>query len=101
RDRPSLRPPLVAFLSSAPRGPPRSTLFPYTTLFRSQVGPEIFAMRAAVVDPLQQRVAVVDLKTGTGPAPFIMGPGLIHGRRQRASHRFEQGLRSDEGPFLR
>src|SRR5690242_21099664 len=30
------RPPLPIFLCFVPRPPPRSTLFPYTTLFRSQ-----------------------------------------------------------------
>src|SRR2546430_6474523 len=35
------RPPLLFFFFLMIRRPPRSTLFPYTTLFRSGVGPKI------------------------------------------------------------
>src|SRR2546430_10609870 len=33
------------------RRPPRSTLFPYTTLFRSRIGPPVIAFRVEVVRP--------------------------------------------------
>src|SRR3712207_8444926 len=39
------------------RRPPRSTLFPYTTLFRSQVGPRLDHRRAAVGLPAERAVA--------------------------------------------
>src|SRR5256885_7985024 len=42
------------------RRPPRSTLFPYTTLFRSSVGPNLFKERTPV-----QYVATVDDATAT------------------------------------
>src|SRR3712207_7847892 len=36
------------------RRPPRSTLFPYTTLFRSEVAPESLARAHALGEPAQQ-----------------------------------------------
>src|SRR2546426_11151218 len=49
------------------RRPPRSTLFPYTTLFRSLAGP-----RNGVEDPAQR------------PGPRIIGPHVA--RRRREAH---------------
>src|SRR3712207_7474220 len=77
------------------RRPPRSTLFPYTTLFRSQAG-------QVERQPADQRPAV---GLGRRPEPFLLQPredeavDLVprpvlvgHVRRRRALHR----LRSEE-----
>src|SRR5260370_20202890 len=62
------------------RRPPRSTLFPYTTLFRSPVAPH----RADI----QQHRLVFSLGAGkSGIPPFIPGAGLLGGRAQVRTHR--------------
>src|SRR3712207_6901793 len=34
------------------RRPPRSTLFPYTTLFRSELGSKLYKQRAQLIEPI-------------------------------------------------
>src|SRR3712207_7141233 len=63
------------------RRPPRSTLFPYTTLFRSQVGEE-------------PRVAAVGLHVGDGVEVDERGDAAHH-------ERHEQRQRVDEQAQLR
>src|SRR3712207_9068569 len=60
------------------RRPPRSTLFPYTTLFRSVVHPQVVGVR---VPALVVRVRDDDL--GSGAADDLDEPadGLLQGRR--------------------
>src|SRR3989449_6353612 len=74
------------------RRPPRSTLFPYTTLFRSRVPPAARrALLAAVVDapPPVPQVAVfrfaIDL-----PAPWKRFIELGQALRERLYHRSEE-----------
>src|SRR5438045_5849043 len=52
------------FFLSVVRRPPRSTLFPYTTLFRSRVeaGHGLHAARGAIYRILHVRIAVVPLR---------------------------------------
>src|SRR3712207_7361702 len=54
------------------RRPPRSTLFPYTTLFRSQVGD------AGYLDPAGNRVPETKF-TGEGPAMVFHGGRVVRG----------------------
>src|SRR3989475_7713293 len=51
------------------RRPPRSTLFPYTTLFRSAIGP--------VLDRAEGRAVERDLLPGVAPVPHrLIVPGV-------------------------
>src|SRR5258707_12788174 len=62
------------------RRPPRSTLFPYTTLFRSGIGRAFFSVMLKVESELQS--AVIDDKRERNPfirLIKILGPGLITG----------------------
>src|SRR5438045_6568746 len=61
------------------RRPPRSTLFPYTTLFRSRHEDPLLARRAA--EP--ERIADRPLPGGGSPRP----PRLVSGPRDRKSTR--------------
>src|SRR5258708_26993209 len=54
------------------RRPPRSTLFPYTTLFRSAVAAE--GARATLVDALEEQV---DAETGPLPIEAIVPTGRM------------------------
>src|SRR5437763_11386390 len=66
------------------RRPPRSTLFPYTTLFRSEVGSRI------------GRGGRADRGRRPGRAPWVRpAQGARHARRQ-ADDRVEPGCRSEE-----
>src|SRR5256886_9825679 len=65
------------------RRPPRSTLFPYTTLFRSPAGRHVLAHELAHV--IQQKA---------GPVDGSPAPGGI--RLSDPSDRFEQAARSEE-----
>src|SRR2546429_4132074 len=49
------------------RRPPRSTLFPYTTLFRSEAPERLFALRLALHDCVQQAMQL-ELQTAGGRA---------------------------------
>src|SRR5689334_23989392 len=60
------------------RRPPRSTLFPYTTLFRSEVEVDVEQVRLAV--PGVDEVAVPDL----------LGEGPRSGERSCCRHRSEE-----------
>src|SRR5260370_31850470 len=56
------------------RRPPRSTLFPYTTLFRSEVSADFFPLLGAA--PLLGRVlTAADARPGATPAG-VLGNGL-------------------------
>src|SRR3712207_7437358 len=57
------------------RRPPRSTLFPYTTLFRSVLGPEAFALRFFCEDVHDERLLVVNLG-GDVALPILPEPLL-------------------------
>src|SRR2546428_4412973 len=68
------------------RRPPRSTLFPYTTLFRSHhgglVGDHIAAVRRVSVDAgREQRVDDGDLARGTEVGAMSRRRELLHARR--------------------
>src|SRR3712207_7716208 len=68
------------------RRPPRSTLFPYTTLFRSEV------VQAAVVGDLPVRTAAEEVRDRVGPAR-----GDVHRPAVRAHiHRARRVDRSEE-----
>src|SRR5438477_8730930 len=57
------------------RSPPRSTLFPYTTLFRSAICDFAYASPRSTSIPI------------TSPVDFISGPSEIDRRRDRKSTR--------------
>src|SRR2546430_8259525 len=66
-----LAPPMSLFFFLMIRRPPRSTLFPYTTLFRSQ--PVLAAVRRTDVIPARAASAGIVLH-GDGPGP-VPRPG--------------------------
>src|SRR2546427_8643933 len=66
------------------RRPPRSTLFPYTTLFRSRFGREAGAV--AVVDDDAELHALADL-LHMGDQAFLAGFGQVVGQQDRKSTR--------------
>src|SRR3712207_7371031 len=58
------------------RRPPRSTLFPYTTLFRSQLLVEQLVPRAAAgLGPVRGGVGVAEQAAGVASAPRDGDPG--------------------------
>src|SRR3712207_7211189 len=74
------------------RRPPRSTLFPYTTLFRSQLGPPVEQGPGGQPDQLGE--AAVDLHQVDSPStgahsrgPTRMRSSPIRARRDRKSTR--------------
>src|SRR2546427_7437410 len=72
------------------RRPPRSTLFPYTTLFRSQLGPSeaLVAWPASAAPPEGLRVEEVDV---TGWEDACAGLPLLHmGRGPEEDPRSEE-----------
>src|SRR3712207_8189608 len=66
------------------RRPPRSTLFPYTTLFRSRPVPEVDAVGHPAEEA--QRRPVEQVGDGTGPG----GGDDDHGRRHGEGGRSEE-----------
>src|SRR3712207_7971246 len=56
------------------RRPPRSTLFPYTTLFRSASAALAATLQASLVGELERRYDGI-LNRGTAGAPFVV---LLH-----------------------
>src|SRR5262249_62188989 len=58
---PSAYSPLTLFFFLMIRPPPRSTLFPYTTLFRSQLHPDVAACAALAAEVVGLDVAAVEL----------------------------------------
>src|SRR3712207_9048587 len=59
------------------RRPPRSTLFPYTTLFRSNPALGVRGLRVARRDPglLERQLdAVAEAASRTGSTPWVMAP---------------------------
>src|SRR5438874_10219959 len=79
------------------RLPPRSTLFPYTTLFRSIKGRLDFALLDSH-DFSGARVQIIDFKTGAAKAPNVArvekGEGLQFGARSE-EHTSELQSRRD------
>src|SRR3712207_7131937 len=55
------------------RRPPRSTLFPYTTLFRSQPGPRDLLVRIAAVSVNPVDTKVRRRRAGSEGNPVILG----------------------------
>src|SRR3712207_7278058 len=76
------------------RRPPRSTLFPYTTLFRSLPGRAVAAGQAALLDDPEQPVAVVRRQ-----APPL--EPLVRERQQSAQHELGRGDVADARPVDR
>src|SRR5256886_13291526 len=56
------------------RRPPRSTLFPYTTLFRSPQGADYLRTEPLQVKAGQQRVAVSFIRRSEGPYEDLIRP---------------------------
>src|SRR2546425_6527687 len=65
------------------RRPPRSTLFPYTTLFRSLLGAVDLAQDVAAHDGAQLRQGVVEEQHGSGAGRLRHGQYLRQPQRQR------------------
>src|SRR3712207_9170258 len=74
------------------RRPPRSTLFPYTTLFRSQVGD------AGYLDPAGNRVPETKF-TGEGPAMVFHGGRVVRGTWSKDGLDADVELRSGDAPL--
>src|SRR3712207_8099277 len=53
------------------RRPPRSTLFPYTTLFRSEGAAALVRLEPTVLAAQLERVAAPDLRQADGEAPGV------------------------------
>src|SRR5256885_7108353 len=67
------------------RRPPRSTLFPYTTLFRSEVGDEPAVLEAVVEDDrIAEVVRVAQVAEGA-----LAHEGIEAERRHRGAARFQ------------
>ena len=61
------------------RRPPRSTLFPYTTLFRSRYALELFKrlnLQLLIVTPLQ-KIHIIE--------PYVANVGFVHNEEGRDS----------------
>src|SRR3712207_7945440 len=71
------------------RRPPRSTLFPYTTLFRSHANQRVVAMR---IGTDRAGIATIQIAAQTAGADRARGLGQRGGKRQHARLR----LRSEE-----
>src|ERR1035438_8261117 len=67
------------------RRPPRSTLFPYTTLFRSEVGQEQGHVRAEDHDRHEEVVA--DAREADGPADAGLTAQRLHQAAQVRGYR--------------
>src|SRR5688500_20338618 len=77
----------VFLLFVTPRTPPRSTLFPYTTLFRSCPGP------AAGGDD-HRAAPVLHLRPGGAAGRVLPGPGPAHRVRRVRSEEHTSELQS-------
>src|SRR5438309_8598708 len=84
---------LSLFLSLPP--PPRSTLFPYTTLFRSTVGPD--GRDAGLGRPAPRRHRPLP-EPGRGAAVFAVQRRLLH-RHARQGNGTANTARSEEHTF--
>src|SRR6478752_7802297 len=74
------------------RPPPRSTLFPYTTLFRPQPGGRPVPVTCQVLAGRRAQCALVDRGCGKGRGPIrIRLPPRGSGPRRRAGGRFDGG----------
>src|SRR5256885_13212669 len=56
------------------RRPPRSTLFPYTTLFRSDIKAQLRDLRTAGANAVEQKIATA---IGAGELPADTDPGAL------------------------
>src|SRR3712207_7277352 len=72
------------------RRPPRSTLFPYTTLFRSRQPPEPVELVAAELRPQPGRIHLGQ------PVQIPQGPGRLDPLRGLGVHQPDLGERSEE-----
>src|SRR2546430_11121489 len=78
------------------RPPPRSTLFPYTTLFRSKVGRQAEQGLRQVIERRRQHHLVGAQRLEADP-PFEVGERIRHRQCCRSEHhRFLAGERSEE-----
>src|SRR2546422_3192184 len=64
------------------RRPPRSTLFPYTTLFRSQRRAPAASRRHALGEHVDDRVEVLAGEPAEGPGPTNQREQLVHQDRK-------------------
>src|SRR5258708_19241467 len=69
------------------RRPPRSTLFPYTTLFRSHITPEAVTATADVNDVNEESTLTVNAATGVLANDLHDGDDAIHVTTDRESTR--------------
>src|SRR5438132_7051864 len=78
--------PLCSFFFLMLRRPPRSTLFPYTTLFRSRLGPRAVVLLddAAVLLRVRRQLAREEPVALRGDGP------LLRAGRRRAARRSEE-----------
>src|SRR3712207_7367409 len=73
------------------RRPPRSTLFPYTTLFRSSVGSRIWSVRVARLQ--RSRLRASHKRRGPRGGPGEIPGGARRGRRSREIRRDRKSTR--------
>src|SRR5205814_8040390 len=79
---------LYLFFFLLVRHPPRSTLFPYTTLFRSRVGPG--AVRGPPPEPVRSGPADLRLRLAREPPRRQLPAHRRHDRRARRAPRSEE-----------
>src|SRR2546422_9256486 len=58
------------------RRPPRSTLFPYTTLFRSHLSPKAFELLVVLVERRGEAVSKAELLERVWPKVFVSDASL-------------------------
>src|SRR5207247_10809460 len=78
---------LVVSLFLLIRPPPRSTLFPYTTLFRSRPAARVGRGDGRAIPPLPQPRADVAAHAAVDRSPRVTGCALRDGQRDRKSTR--------------
>src|SRR5436309_14751211 len=62
------------------RRPPRSTLFPYTTLFRSLEDMPVDAFKIGVLGSVENITAIAEILSDYPDVPLVLGPVLASGR---------------------
>src|SRR2546429_3975743 len=79
------------------RRPPRSTLFPYTTLFRSQVNHQGGTVAATISFNLPQGGSLSQAQQAIDEAVAqIRMPATVHGSFAGAAQAYAQSVRSEE-----